>query len=74
MNWPAELDRLETEIEADCVVIGRPWRLYDPADFPGFTDAQIREGLTVRAAWVTGDCEEPEGSRPKRVPRSRLVP
>lgn len=31
-------------------IIGeRPAWLYDPDDFPGFTDAQIRAGLTVRA-------------------------
>lgn len=32
------------------VIIGeRPWWLYDRTDYPGFTDAQIRAGLTVPA-------------------------
>ena len=35
------------------IIIGeRSWWLFDPADYPGFTDAQIRAGLTVPA---TGD-------------------
>lgn len=34
----------------DILIIGeRPWWLYDRADYPGFTDEQIRAGLTVPA-------------------------